>query len=327
MKTDLQNILERIAIALEKIAVSLEKNRLGNSEIEITTEEEKVYYTNNQIEINREIATPFLIQFLDSKNIQIDSSNTEIETEKVINNLAVSLGNKYNILRELLANIKRNMNKGGDFCLSIKKLSQNDIATICQFANRLHSIAFLEQYNYKKSPYYNIFIKTTTLPIAQRFFSGQWLERFVFVTIKKVANKILYCINNYIDDTNSNINNNCNNYSDNNVETKNSFSYLFNPKITLENGDKFELDCIFEINKKIYWIECKTGDYQQYVAKYSKFAKSLNLEQKNSLLVLTDIFTEQTNILSNLFSMTVLPFSEFENYLFNALCEDFGIKN
>lgn len=282
MASDLRNILERIAIALEKIAVNLEKNKLNDSEIEITTEKEKVYQTNNQIENNSEIVTPFLIQFLNSKNIQIDSSNTEIETEKIINNLAVSLANKYNILRELLTNIKRNMNKGGDFYLSIKKLSQNDIAVICQFANRLHNIAFLEQYNYKKSPYYNIFIKTTTLPIAQRFFSGQWLERFVFVTVKKVANKILYFLNNDIANINSDISSNCNSntYSDNYVETKNSFSYLLNPKITLENGNKFELDCIFEINKKIYWIECKTGDYQQYVAKYSKFAKSLNLEQK-----------------------------------------------
>ena len=93
------------------------------------------------------------------------------------------------------------------------------------------------------------------------------------------------------------------------------FEYLINPQITLPNGDDFELDILASIGSSIYWIEAKSGDYQQHAAKYSKFARLLGLDPDHSFMVLTDVPDNRCGTLSSLFSMTVCNLQTFEEKL------------
>ncbi|WP_205409786.1 hypothetical protein [Pseudothauera hydrothermalis] len=93
------------------------------------------------------------------------------------------------------------------------------------------------------------------------------------------------------------------------------FEYLINPQIILPNGDDFELDILAAIGSSIYWIEAKSGDYQQHVAKYSKFARLLGLDFDHSFMVLTDVPDSRCDALSSLFSMTVCTLRTFEERL------------
>jgi hypothetical protein len=93
------------------------------------------------------------------------------------------------------------------------------------------------------------------------------------------------------------------------------FEYLINPQITLPNGDDFELDILTAIGSSIYWVEAKSGDYQQHVAKYSKFARLLELDFDHSFMVLTDVPDTLCDALSSLFSMTVCTLRTFEEKL------------
>lgn len=242
-----------------------------------------------------------MIDFLHNANILVDSYSEHKDSDEIINKIALFLGNNYSCLHDILANIKRNMNKGGTFSLNLKNISQQNIGTICQFSYNLHSIAFLEQYNYKRSPHYNLFVKTSTYSVAQNFFSGQWLERFALMVIREVIEKISYL--------------------------HLTFSYLLNPKITLANGDKFELDCLFQMNNNIYWIECKTGDYQQHISKYSKFLRTLNLDDKRCFLLLADITSYKAMDLSKIYSMCIIPFTEFRNKLIQQIHTDLHIQD
>lgn len=306
------NILERIAVSLEKIADSLAKNnilnKLSSNNIGVADNNS---YNNEENKFNIVDNNPsFLIDFLKNIDILVDSYSEHKDSDEIINKIALFLGNNYSILHDILANIKRNMNKGGTFNLNLKNIPQLNIGIICQFSYNLHSIAFLEQYFYKKSPHYNLFIKTSTYPMAQNFFSGQWLERFTLMVIKEVVRIFSYYLN--LTET-----------SDINLK----FSYLLNPKITLTNGDKFELDCLFQINDNIYWVECKTGDYQQHVSKYSKFLKTLNLDDKRCFLLLSDIPFDKTILLSKMYSMCIIPFTEFRNKLIQQIYSDLHIQD
>ena len=86
---------------------------------------------------------------------------------------------------------------------------------------------------------------------------------------------------------------------------------MINPQIVLPNGDDFELDIIAAIGSHVYWIEAKSGDYQQHVAKYSKFARILGLDYDHSFMVLADAPHDRCIALSSLFSMTVCNLSNF----------------
>ena len=198
-----------------------------------------------------------------------------------------------------MAKIKSNMQRGGFITLTIKDYTQKDVSDTCQFCTRLHEIAFLKQYKYFKSPQFHIKAKTTTLPTAQNFFSGKWLERFVLQTVQKSVIAISTEVGKVLD-----------------------FSYLINPQIILANGNDFELDLIFHVNGSFYWIETKTGDYQQHISKYSKMSKMIGLDYKHSIIVLTDIQPEKSNALTSLFSMTVYGLTQLEIGLTDTIRKD-----
>jgi hypothetical protein len=68
----------------------------------------------------------------------------------------------------------------------------------------------------------------------------------------------------------------------------------------LPNGDNFELNILAAIGPHIFWIEAKSGNYQQHVAKYSRFARLLGLDFDHAFIVLTDVSDERCDALSSL---------------------------
>lgn len=300
---ELIQVLERIAIAVERIADSVAP---GSPPSDIGASiRETIPTLDTAVEIIEEDAaesTPVedvIGEFLASKNITIKFIPPEDAADDVINSLAVFLGTHYNALSELLSKIKSNMQIGGLITLAVKDYQQKDRSDTCQFCTRLHDIAFLEQYKYWRSPQYIIKAKTTTLPSAQNFFSGKWLERFVLQTVQQAVAAV-----------------------STEMEKELDFSYLINPQISLPNGNDFELDLIFQVNGCFYWIEAKTGDYQQHISKYSKITKMIGLDHKHSIMVLTDIQPDKSNALSALFSMTVYGLSQLEQGLIETIKKD-----
>jgi hypothetical protein len=164
----------------------LEKNNVFDFEFVTRQDEEESIEEKTQSEGKNEV----IITFLESRSIKVKTIPTEDTADDVINSLSKFLGENYDGLRELLARIKRNMQQGSPFSLSLKEYTQKDTSDVCQFCTRLHSIAFLEEYKYFKSPQYLIRAKPTSLPIAQNFFSGKWLERFVLLTVQKCVRRV-----------------------------------------------------------------------------------------------------------------------------------------
>jgi hypothetical protein len=263
----------------------------NNPNFEPLPEQEEIKYTEAKEQTKND--PNVIISFLESRGIKIKNVPAEDASADVINSLSKYLGENYDSLRELLAIIKRKMQQGAQFSLLLKKYAQRDIATVCNFCTRLYNVAFLEEYKYYKSPQYLIKARTTTLPTAQNFFSGRWLECFVLQVVQKCAKS-------------------------------SELSYLLNPSIILPNGDDFELDLIFSVGDCFFWIESKSGDYQQHISKYSKIAKLLNLDTAHSIMVIPEIAENSCTELTSLFSMTVCPLSRLEAILLETIGKDRG---
>jgi hypothetical protein len=293
--------VENIADAVDNIAESQNKgDRVLDFEEKSNNKQINDLYTFKETENTK---TPNNINqigdFLKSKSIQIKSIPDEDAADYVINGMAVFIGEKYSSISKIYKKIKREMQHGGLITEHLANETQRDISNICQFCNRLHETAFLEEYRYFRAPRYLIKAKTTTLPKAQNFLSGQWLERYILEKVKESVSLVGQELSKEL-----------------------SYSYLINPKILLPNGNDFELDVIFEVEGVFYWVEAKTGDYQQHINKYSNLAKTLNLDYKHSIMVLTDINPSASESLSALFSMTVCQVSDFPEFLRNLLFED-----
>jgi len=305
---ELKEILEHIAIALEKIANFTESISLSNN---FKTENKTIRNQtlksiepdtndfNNNSEEQKDETENKIERFLHSKNIKIKNIISDEIFSDIIDSLSLSLGKNYNIFSDLLSRIKSNMQRGDSFTLSIKEYPSEHIHSICEFCLKLHEIAFLEQYKYYKSPHCIIKAKTSTLSVAQNFFSGKWLERYVFQIVKNIVDSITKEIDRPL-----------------------RFSYLTNPQVMPPNGNDFELDLIFCIENIFYWVESKTNDFQLYINKYSKVSRMIGLDNKHSIMVLPDVKLDVSNVLTSIFNINVCKLSEFETYLTDLIKED-----
>jgi len=227
-----------------------------------------------------------ILQFLQQRGVNVRTVPNAQEYDGVFNEMATLMGNKYYHIIPLLEQIKKNMQKGTSFWLNIAQAPQQAIADMTLVCTRLHELTLLRDYLYKKAPQYNISARPSSEPRAQNFFSGQWLERYIAQMMRQFATDA------WVTD----------------------FEILTNPQIIMPNGDDFELDVLVHLNGRIYWIETKTGHYQDHIGKYSKFAELLNLPAGQSVMVLPDTNTEITHRLSMMFKMKVMNLSDANEY-------------
>ncbi|RMH66418.1 MAG: hypothetical protein D6677_00385 [Calditrichaeota bacterium] len=282
-------LLERIAVSLETIADALENKTppagpVPGGKTDVVKDEKKSAPPPRDADI--------LKAFLEKRGVQIVSVPEEDASDDLINSLALFLGKNYPSLQEFLGKVKRHMARGGSFSLNMTEYGKSDVSNVCQFANRLHEYAFLEQYRYERAPHYLLRAKTTALPAAQNFFSGKWMERYVLQVVIQVVNKIANELRQALD-----------------------FGYLINPKVVLPNGQDFEFDIFFHVNGTMFWVEAKSGGYQQHISKYSKIAGMLNMERAHAIVALTDMPRERCRALSSLYNMSVTTLEDFEAFI------------
>ena len=273
----IEETLERIATALERIASTLERRVVAQNLTLHHHEEngEERDFVNDIQDIE---------EFLNSKNVRIKTLKESEEADSVLDRIALYIGKRYPLVKDLIMNIKRSLNTGRTFRMDLKNYSQEEIASITQLCSNLYQIAFLQEYKYFKSPDYRLFASPNRIPKVINFFTGGWLERYI-------KNAVIEMISS--------------------CKEKLSYSYIMNPQVILPNGDDFELDLIFRIEDEFFWFEAKTGDYQRYVDKYSRMAKILNLDEDHAYMILTDITRDSAQALTTLFHMNVVRIDDF----------------
>jgi len=222
--------------------------------------------------------------FLNSKNIKIRSVDMGEEEEKLAQ-IADLMGSQYSLIKRFYGMIKSSMNSGNSFSINLRDEPQQVIVTTCQVATELYKIAFLEEYRYFRAPRCLLVARASRSPQALNFLSGNWLERYVrnrlICLAKRQTGKI-------------------------------DFSYIANAKVTLSNGDDFEMDLLFHANDQFYWVESKTGGYQDKVQKYSEIASDLGLQRNQAIIVLADVSQDAKTSLSSLYHLSVISVDEVE---------------
>lgn len=224
-----------------------------------------------------------LNSFLLSRGIRVRRVPPPGPADVVLDRLALYLGARYEALKDVLGWMKRTMQTGGRWYLKLAGRPQEEIGACCQFCHQLHELAFLTEYRYHRAPRCLIEARTSTAPEAQNFLSGQWLERFIRQQLQSAA-AAAACT---------------------------ELSMLANAQIVLPNNDNFELDLLAAVGGRVYWVEAKTGAYQQYIRKYSQMARAFGLGSSSSFLVLADAPAAVCADLSRMTGMTVCRPEDF----------------
>jgi hypothetical protein len=122
-------------------------------------------------------------------------------------------------------------------------------------------------------------------PAAINFLSGGWLEHYIRDKVTSVL-------------------------ATHPATLSSPFAFMKNPQILLPGEEHFEFDFLLMVENNVFWIEAKTGEYADYLGKYSRVTKLLGLNRNRSFLVLADAPNPKLDV-SARFGMSCCGIDEF----------------
>ena len=233
-------------------------------------------------------------QFLTNANIAVRSTGELEEHDEVLDRLAVYMGTRYPFIKQVYQYIKRSLNNGETFTLSLAAQDARCVTYSTQLCTELRKLALLEYYEYRKAPQYRLMARPSRTPLAHSFFSGGWLERFTRQHLSEL------------------------------FRTANvPFEVAHNVQVTLPQGHNFEFDLLFSVgeNGRILWFETKTADYQNHINKYAMLAGSMSLAARRIYLVLLDTPEDTCTALQCVYKINVLNLEGLQTLTLSQLLE------
>jgi flavodoxin len=266
----------------------------GNSE---SLEKKVLFLEDENIDFHNTSAMTSQSQFkpikdwFDQKRILLDINTKALDTQGFFDEIAVALGDNYELLKDVNDRIKKAQRKGyNSVTLAISKHSQKEIQSLTKYCKELYDFSFVAKYYYNKSDK-RIHLTLQKTPSIINFFNGEWLEWFVFMKLL-----ILF------------------------YEKKILFSALRSFMVNFPNEDKHEVDVFFLINNKIpLFIECKTGEFRSTIEKYHKLRKRMGIEKKNFVMLVLGLSEEQSKGLTSMYDISFVNEKNFIDHFLTLL--------
>jgi len=217
-----------------------------------------------------------ILNWFKSKNIQLNIDKEAVDTTGFFDEVAVKLGDNYDLLKVVSDKIKRIQKKGyTNVTLNLSDYSQEEAALIKAFCEELYEYAFVAKYFVNRTQNKVHMSLQTAQPIVN-FFYGEWLEWFAFMKLLDFCH-----------------------------ERQISFAGLRSFHIHFPNKDKNELDTFFLINGVMpIFVECKSGEFRPFIDKYIKLRQRLKMDKRHFFMLVLGLSDEQIQGLTRMFDIT-----------------------
>lgn len=228
-----------------------------------------------------------IVRWFQQKQIQLEVDQNAVDTTGFFDEIALSLGEHYELLKEINDKITRAQRKGHTtVTLNFSHYSQKEIRNLTGFCQELYKYSFIAKYFYQKKEK-RAHLTLQTAQAIVKFFNGEWLEWFVFMKLLSVFK-----------------------------EKRVRFSCLRSLDLIFPNEDRHELDVFFLINETIpLCIECKSGEFRSMIEKYVKLRKRLQIEKPSFLLLALGLTDEQSQGLSSMYDITFVNEKNFLDHV------------
>jgi hypothetical protein len=235
--------------------------------------------------------------WLVARGIKVRSVREVSGLDATADRAALFLGERFGTLREFYDYAKRRVSGRASKWFPVKDLPGTTIADICRFCSMLHGSGFLSEFKYIKRDKVILFVPVEDGRIIN-FFTGAWLERYALELVKATAKELL--------------------------PGQTEPEAMLGTQAVLPDGGDAEFDILVGLNNgKVLWIECKTGEWQNYVMRFQSLNKRfVQLPASQAALVLLQELTgEQKASASVLTAMTVLHLSELAGWLTEGMVQ------
>ena len=201
-----------------------------------------------------------LARYLQRHGVEIVHIPDESNLDPRISQIAGFLGKYLAYVLPFYETLKATLNEGSEFTYSLAGLNGRDVTHTLNLCRMLREVDFLALYAYRRAPHYKIVARVNRTPTAINFLTGGWLEHFI-------RDKVVSILTTHP------------------ATLDLPYAFMKNPCIILPGGEDFELDLLLSVGERIFWIEAKTGEYMDFLPKYSRVSKVLGLNRNTSMLV------------------------------------------
>ncbi len=201
-----------------------------------------------------------LARYLQRHGVEIVHIPDESNLDPRISQIAGFLGKYLAYVLPFYETLKATLNEGSEFTYSLAGLNGRDVTHTLNLCRMLREVDFLASYAYRRAPHYKIVARVNRTPTAINFLTGGWLEHFI-------RDKVVSILTTHP------------------ATLDLPYAFMKNPCIILPGGEDFELDLLLSVGERIFWIEAKTGEYMEFLPKYSRVSKVLGLDRNTSMLV------------------------------------------
>ena len=228
-----------------------------------------------------------VVQWFEKRQIQIQINQEAVDTTGFFDEISLSIGNNYNVLKFVSDQIKYIQNKGyTNLKLDISKKSPEEIKQIKAFCKEMYDYSFVAKYFYQKKDKI-IRLTLQKAPNIRNFFNGIWME---WITLMKLLEF----------------------FSDKKINT----SCMRSLNVSFPNGISYELDIFFLTKNNIpVCIECKSGEFRQDIDKYLKLRKQLNIEKHQFVICIFGLSEEQTQGMTSMYDLTFTNETNLINHI------------
>ncbi|PIE34179.1 hypothetical protein CSA56_08555 [candidate division KSB3 bacterium] len=224
-----------------------------------------------------------ILEWFQQRKIDVGVNQKALDTTGFFDEVALTLGHQYDLLKEVSNKIRHIQQKGyTNVKLALSKHNQKQIKTITKFCQELYEYSFVAKYFYQKQAKI-IRLTLQTAPAIVNFFQGEWMEWFIMMKLLEFFQK-----------------------------KQIPAACLRSLSVTFPNEDAHELDIFFLLKQRLpLCIECKSGEFRQHIDKYSTLRKRLNIDKTQFLLCVTGLSQGQTQGLTSMYDVTFVNEKNF----------------
>ncbi len=230
-----------------------------------------------------------LVDYLKKQKVTVFEGQDDLARNEAFEHLARHLGQHFSLLANFYEKMKRAVATGRTTRVDIEGYSEAERSAAVQLGTLLYRHGMLKDFYYHRSPRKQLRVIPTKDGETQQFLTGGWLEIYVVWLLSKRLRGHLQ---------------------------PKQFQVLFNVKGTLPTGNEFEADLMASINGHLLWLECKTGQWQDYSARFRGLVKVFGTNRKGAGLVLIKTPDASTRgRATDMLDMTLLSLDDVENYV------------
>lgn len=230
-----------------------------------------------------------LVDYLKSRGVVTFEGQDDLNRNEAFEHLARHLGMHFHLLANFYEKVKRCVATGRGQRIDIDSYTHAERSAAVQFGTLLHRHGMLKDFYYHRSPKKQLRVIPTKDGQVGQFLTGGWLEIYVSAVLTRRLRAAM---------------------------SSAKFQLLYNVKGVLPDGREFEADLMAAVEGRLFWLECKTGQWQDYSARFRGLVKIFGVERESAALLLIKSPDANTRArATDMLDMTLLSLEEVDDFI------------